>query len=54
MACLSVFPILNGKHLTASLDELTEKALWLAETDPHEGFDRIKEELVARIERSIV
>ncbi len=50
MACLSIFLIINGRQLTASPDELTEKALWLAETTPHEDFDQIKMELIKWIE----
>lgn len=43
-ACLLVFLGINGKQLDVSPDELTEKALWLANTSASE-FQTIKAEL---------
>ncbi len=48
-ACLLVFLGINGKQLTVSPDELTQKALWLANTDAGE-FQNIKAELTSWIE----
>lgn len=43
--CLSVFLILNERILTASPDELTLKAVWLANTSYDHDFSEIKVEL---------
>ena len=43
--CLSVFLEANGKELSVSADELTKKALWLAQTTHTHNFDGVKQEL---------
>jgi death on curing protein len=44
-ACLLVFLDINGKRLNVSPDELTQKALWLANTSSQD-FQTIKSELI--------
>ncbi|HZS53846.1 MAG TPA: type II toxin-antitoxin system death-on-curing family toxin [Bryobacteraceae bacterium] len=51
--CLLVFLGINGKGLSVSSDELTKKALWLANTASLE-FPQIKQELVAWIRGHLV
>lgn len=51
--CLSVFLEANGKELNVSADELTKKALWLAQTTHTHNFDDIKQELENWINQNI-
>lgn len=51
--CLSVFLEANGKELSVSADELTKKALWLAQTTHTHNFDDIKQELENWINQNI-
>ena len=51
--CLLVFLGINGKTLDVSPDELTEKALWLANTASLD-FPEIKAELIAWIRAHLV
>lgn len=51
--CLLVFLGMNGKTLNVSPDALTEKALWLANTDAAQ-FEGIKHELVRWIRNHLV
>ena len=51
--CLSVFLEANGKELNVSADELTKKALWLAQTTHTHNFDDIKQELEEWIKLNI-
>lgn len=50
--CLLVFLGINGKTLDVSSDELTAKALWLANTESLE-FPTIKEDLVNWIHQHV-
>ena len=51
--CLSVFLEANGKELSVPADELTKKALWLAQTTHTHNFDDIKQELESWIGQNI-
>ncbi|OGN30874.1 MAG: hypothetical protein A3I92_02780 [Candidatus Yanofskybacteria bacterium RIFCSPLOWO2_02_FULL_43_10b] len=51
--CLSVFLEANGKELSVSADELTKKALWLAQTTHAHNFDDVKQELEEWIRSNI-
>jgi death-on-curing protein len=53
VACLNVFLRINGKELAVTPDELTAKALWLAETTHTHDFDEVKQELVDWIGKGI-
>ena len=46
VACLSIFLILNNYQLTATDQEMTDKAIWLAMTSHDHDFDEIKNNLV--------
>lgn len=54
VACLTIFLILNDKFLNTAPGELTEKALWLANTTHEHDFIQIKNNLIDWIQRRLV
>ncbi len=54
VACLLVFLRINGKRLAVTEDELTKKALWLAETTHTHDFQAVKQDLQEWLKQYIV
>lgn len=54
VACLVIFILINNKKFNSSPEELTQKALWLANTTHEHDFIEIKENLENWIRERVV
>jgi death-on-curing family protein len=54
VACLIIFLFINKKDLNVEQNDLTDKALWLAQTSYNHNFDEIKENIENWLKEKVI